>query len=130
LAGSARTASRPAANARRFDSTSVALRIARPAGDRIRIDVVHEHAGRTDLTARNARVAIQPGRDDRRRPADCADERHLFKVVKRDLNEYLNFVTSFLLAQQTVEKVRTEFVLDLAKEAGPDAIGVAAPGHP
>ena len=55
---------------------------------------------------------------------------YLFKVVTRDLNEYFNFVTKFLLAQETVEKVRTEFVLDLVKEAGPVPIGVTAPGNP
>jgi Lrp/AsnC family leucine-responsive transcriptional regulator len=55
---------------------------------------------------------------------------YLFKVVARDLNEYFNFVTKFLLAQDTVEKVRTEFVLDVVKESGPVPIGVAAPGNP
>jgi DNA-binding Lrp family transcriptional regulator len=55
---------------------------------------------------------------------------YLFKVVARDMHEYFHFVTNFLLAQETVEKVRTEFVLDLVKEAGPVPIGVAAPGNP
>lgn len=54
---------------------------------------------------------------------------YLLKVVARDLREYFNFVTNFLLAHESVEKVRTDIVLDLIKEAGPIPLEGAAPGN-
>ena len=58
------------------------------------------------------------------------DSDYLFKVVTRDLREYFNFVTNFLLAHESVEKVRTDIVLDLIKEAGPLPLVGSAPGNP
>lgn len=55
---------------------------------------------------------------------------YLLKIVARDLNEYFNFVTNFLLAHESIEKVRTDIVLDLIKEAGPVPLEGTPPGHP
>ena len=57
------------------------------------------------------------------------DSDFLLKVVTRDLHEYFNFVTNFLLAHETVEKVRTDIVLDIVKEEGPIPLKGSAPGN-
>ncbi len=58
------------------------------------------------------------------------DSDFLIRVVSRDLREYFNFVTKFLLAHDAVEKVRTDIVLDIVKEAGPVPLEGVAPGNP
>jgi DNA-binding Lrp family transcriptional regulator len=62
--------------------------------------------------------------------AVSGDSDYLLKVVARDLREYFNFVTNFLLVHETVEKVRTDIVLHLIKEEGPVPLEGAAPGNP